>query len=339
MCTFDLRFVARLSKTGTFRRFRLRFGWVWGVFLTVGLITGVGCGGNGAAPCKAWSATPSANPFTISAGSSGTVLLTYSFSLISDFSLISATVDSHLTVTKTAPNTLQIAVAVGTPPGGYVVNAILGEIGTVRVCTLSALNLNVIVPGVVTRCETEFADADWQSSTYTQTTGIVSYGQTNLGPNAPERTHRFVISAAGYPPLLQSHVLDIYLPFTYYPSFQGPISSVSASALANRISSANFGQIDGYLILQQAGKYYVPGFNSTVSSNGTPVTKVWSSVAASTWFEIDPITIIGTFTSHPDFSVSGGPIKMGLLSVNYNTNGLAMNESFRWDDFCFTLNP
>ncbi len=174
-----------------------------------------------------------------------------------------------------------------------------------------------------------FNDADWALTSFTNATGVGSFGvgfQMPVGGNTNEYRiirHNLIVSDPG-----NGHYTSVHTKATatYDPSSQGAISYIDYSEDSkNFLNQGGNGQGSGLAIIQ-GGKYYIQrnpilvmpyaGFSSWAAN-------VANGLLATDLYEIDNTGFMNPF-SNPDFSASGAIMQLGFWRGNsgngsYNT--------------------
>ncbi|HKP47760.1 MAG TPA: hypothetical protein VJT50_14260 [Pyrinomonadaceae bacterium] len=169
--------------------------------------------------------------------------------------------------------------------------------------------------------DTTFNNADWSATIIpfpiSAQVGAQNCGtaQFLLGTNQTRQTCMQFPSSGAYPPAIW--IAHVYLPFTYTPSNEGPIGSVSFSYDLNPYTETPTYR----LLLVQGGKlfYSVNSVSNPAAPNDHPGgptgSPLWKSIVHGNYTaqEFQQVSNVGS-RNNPDFSCNGGPIQFGYAT-------------------------
>jgi hypothetical protein len=129
--------------------------------------------------------------------------------------------------------------------------------------------------------------------------------------------------------------------FTYTPSTQGPIGSISISYDLLETNPPFVGAAVGYAaLLYQNGTYYIPNSAIDAITAGGWQHFQHSGLAASSFTKAyGSFTLPGAGPANPDFSSAGAPIQIGYITSNSVPGPPPITTQSGIDNFAMTVTP
>lgn len=196
--------------------------------------------------------------------------------------------------------------------------------------------------------DSTFDPADWA---YDQWATSPAYGAaTSVSVGGDE--HHQVTHVLGDPSIVPPTAfatgittIHLKLDAPYDPSVAGAIVSLDYSELASTVSTeaGTWGGGTGIALMQDGIVYRSAVLSTTRDSVSGPLPSPWLPVTATAFTEIYFYEVVGPdpgdtdITSHPDFSVNGGPIQFGYFRINTDTFSDVNERVTAIDDWSVTL--
>lgn len=212
-----------------------------------------------------------------------------------------------------------------------------------------ALAAAITLPTVAAQAApTSFLDGTVVPGDYTgftlHTDGSVNLATTAIATGNPGAALAIDYTNRGAGVNLLSVIGLIYGGFSWTPSTGGALASVAftndryidggdAFINANLVTSSR-------ALVQQDGRYFIAAILDIGQPRLSWYTNGDSSLSATDFAEIDPLTGLTDASQHPDFSASGSALGFGVLNRFLLDVGgpYALNARFAYDNIGFTMN-
>jgi hypothetical protein len=193
---------------------------------------------------------------------------------------------------------------------------------------LSTFCSETLAQGTVIFADTEFADADWNTTVIFQAPGVMASNSQQLSGGNPGAYRQFTSSFTGeiYRGNTQVHIHAS----SYDPVIEGAIAhvvfTISAADFSNERATFSYGRA-----LEQGGSFYGWAGWSIRTTDGT-----WGTWNTTSSVPLGPNSfrlLAGNGPPHPDFSAAGAPIRFGYVTDNSflaNQSGLRVGGIDNW---------